>query len=136
MFRAWSAPYRNNGIIISASQTDVDLLIDDILATYSKYTRDDLSNAPYIKLPNSNGKCIVKLATWLGTSRRLIAGPQMPGDPTGRHLNLYMGTDLLSDANSLLVNTTANLWTIKAGVKVRMGFQYQDPNAIKVGDQS
>jgi len=136
LFRAWSAPYRQNGIIISASQTDVDLLIDDILNTYSKYTRDSLVNAPFIVLPNSNGKCIVKLATWLGSSRRLISGPLLPGDANGRHMNLYMGTDLLSDLSGISVLTNSKLWTILAGIKAAIGFNYQDPNGIKVGDQS
>lgn len=135
LFRAFSPAYRQNGIIISASQTDMDLLIDDLLNKYSKYTRDTLNNAPYIVLPNSNGKCIVKLATWLGSSRRLVAGPHVPTDP-GRHLNLWMGTDQQSDVNSLRVNTESNLWTIKAGIKAALGFNYQDPEAIKVGDQS
>lgn len=136
LFRAWSSPYRNNGIIISASQTDVDLLIDDILTTYSKYTRAELTNMPYIVLPNSNGQCKVKLATWLGSSRRLISGPSLPGDANGRHMNLYMGTDLQSDANQLQVLTNSKLWTVIAGMKTRIGFNYQDPNGIKVGDQS
>jgi hypothetical protein len=135
LFRSFNSAYRNNGIIISCSQTDMDFLIDDLLDKYSKYTRDDLSNAPYIVLPNSNGKCVVKVATWLGTSRRLIAGPYVPSDP-GRHMNLWMATDQLSDVNSLRVNTESNLWTIKAGIKVALGFNYQDPEAIKVGDQS
>lgn len=135
LFRAWSAPYRRNGIIISASLTDMDFLIDDLLDKYSKYTRDDLSNAPYIVLPNSNGKCVVKTATWLGSSRRLVSGPYVPSDP-GRHMNLWMGTDQLSDLNQIRVNTESNLWTIKGGIKFPLGFQYQDAEAIKVGDQS
>ncbi|HEY3403882.1 MAG TPA: hypothetical protein VGK59_10875 [Ohtaekwangia sp.] len=135
LFRAWSSPYRNKGIIISCSQTDMDYLIDDILTKYSKYTREDLSNAPYIYLPNSNKKCIVKVATWLGTSRRLISGPSVAGDVNGRHKNLYMGTDLESDISTLSVMKT-ELWRLKAGLKARVGFQIQDMESIKVGDQS
>lgn len=134
LYRAFSAPYRTNGLIISCSYTDYDLLMDDILSTYSKYTREDLSAKPYLVLPNSNGECLVKRATWLGTSRRLIGGPRMGAD--ARHMNLYMGTDLLSDMNSLKVITESELWTLKAGLKARIGFQIQDMEAIKVGDQS
>lgn len=135
LFRTWSTAYRKKGIIISCSQTDMDYLIDDILATYSKYTREELTNDPFIYLPNSGKKCMVKVATWLGTSRRLISGPVVQGDANGRHKNLYMGTDLMSDITSLAVMKT-DLWKLKAGLKARMGFQIQDVEAIKVGDQS
>jgi hypothetical protein len=134
MFRAWSVAYRNKGIIISCSQTDFDFLVDDILATYSKYTREDIASQPFIYLPNSNKKCVVKVATWLGTSRRLISGPSITLNGTVKHKNLYMGTDLESDMTSLSV-MKSELWKFKAGLKTRIGFQYQDAEAIKVGDQ-
>lgn len=136
LFRAFSAPYKSHGIVISASYTDYELLLDDLLNAYNKYTMADLTNGgmPYLVLPNSGGKCVVKPATWLGSSRRLIAGPSMPGD-VARHMNLYMGTELLSDANSISIKDT-ELWTLKAGIKAALGFQIQDVEAIKVGDQA
>jgi hypothetical protein len=136
LFRAFSAPYKSHGIVISASYTDYEFLLDDLLNAYNKYTMADLTNGgmPYIVLPNSGGKCVVKPATWLGSSRRLIAGPYMPGDP-GRHMNLYMGTELLSDANSISIKDT-ELWTLKAGIKAALGFQIQDVEAIKVGSEA
>lgn len=135
LFRAWSPAYRRNGIIISCSYTDYDLLIDDILNTYSKFTRESLAAAPYLVLPNSNGECFVKRATWLGSSRRLVSGPVFMDGGNPKHMNLIMGTDLLSDMNSIKVITESELWTMKAGLKARIGFNYQDPEAIKVGDQ-
>jgi len=135
LFRAFSPAYKSNGIIISCSYTDYEFLIDDLLVTYSKYTRDDIKALPFIMLPNSNAKCIVKPASWLGQSRRLIAGPYLPNDPNGRHMNLYMGTDLLSDLQKISIKTP-ELWNVNAGIKVRLGFQIQDVTAIKVGDQS
>jgi len=132
LFRAFGPAYKNNGIITSCSYTDWELLMDDLGDKY-KALRNDASENGYLVLPETNKKGIVKPATWLGTSRRLIAGPYMPGDPT-RHTNLYMGTDLLSDSSQISVKDT-ELWKLNAGLKVCMGFQIQDIEAIKVGDQ-
>ncbi len=132
MFRAFSSAYRNWGIITSCSYTDWDFLLDDLGEKY-KSLKDDASANGFLVLPESNKKNIVKPATWLGTSRRLISGPVMPGD--ARHMNIFLGTDLLSDASSISVKDT-ELWTLKAGLKTRLGFQIQDVEAIRVGDQS
>lgn len=132
LFRSFIAPYKNNGIIISASYTDFELLLDDLSDKY-KAVKDNVQATGYLVLPDTQNKCIVKPATWLGTSRRLIAGPVAPGE--ARHMNLYMGTDLLSDANGISVKDT-ELWKLNAGIKSRIGFQIQDMEAIKVGDQS
>ncbi|MEJ0030926.1 MAG: hypothetical protein WDO15_11375 [Bacteroidota bacterium] len=134
LYRAYQAAYKNNGIITSCSYTDYEFLLDDLLSVYAKYTKSDLSAMPFVVLPNTNGKGIVKPATWLGSSRRLIAGPSVPGDPNGRHLNLWMGTDQLSDANEIKVST-AELWKINGGIKAALGFNIQDVVGIKVGDQ-
>jgi len=133
LFRAFGPAYKNTGIITSCSYTDWELLLDDLGDKY-KALRDDASENGYLTLPETNKKGIVKPATWLGTSRRLISGPYMPGDPA-RHMNLYMGTDLLSDASQISVKDT-ELWKLNAGLKVRIGFQIQDIEAIKVGDQA
>lgn len=135
LFRAWSAPYRNNGIIISCSYTDFDLLLDD-LGTKYKNIKDDASTNGYIILPETQRKCVVKPATWLGSSRRLISGPVFWQGDVPKQMNLFMATDLLSDLNSINVLTQAKLWTLLAGLKACLGFNYQDPEGIKVGDQS
>lgn len=132
LYRAFPVAYKNTGIIISCSYTDFELLLDDLSDKY-KAVKDNVAAAGFLVLPDTNNKCIVKPATWLGTSRRLIAGPVMPGE--ARHMNLYMGTDLLSDATQVSIKDT-ELWKINAGLKVRLGFQIQDVEAIRVGDQS
>lgn len=134
LFRAWSAPYRNNGIIISCSYTDLDLLLDDLADKY-KNIRDDFSLNGFIYLPETNKKCIIKPATWLGTSRRLISGPVFMEGNNPKHMNLFMATDQLSDLNAINALTGAKLWTILAGIKAAIGFNYQDSEGIKVGDQ-
>jgi hypothetical protein len=132
LYRSFIAPYKNAGIIISESYTDFELLLDDLSDKY-KAVKDNVAANGFLVLPDTNNKCIVKPATWLGTSRRLIAGPVVPGE--ARHWNLYMGTDLASDANGISVKDT-ELWKLNAGIKSRIGFQIQDTQAIKVGDQS
>ena len=130
LFRDMPTPYKNQGVIIHASYTDCEYLMDGQSDIY-KYTQADLVGAG-IQLFGTNGKCWVKPASWLGTSRRLIAEPVVPGTMIGA--NLVMGTDLLSDAND--INTIPDVHTLKAGITVSLGFQIQDLNALRLGDQA
>lgn len=133
LFRSFSAPYKNNGIIISASYTDFEFLLDDLSDKY-KAVKDNVDAKGFLVLPDTGNKCVVKPASWLGTSRRLIAGPVMMDGQNPKHMNLFMGTDLLSDLNGIDTNKVGfGLW---AGIKAAIGFNYQDASAIKVGDQA
>lgn len=131
MHRAFNAAYKGAGTITSCSYTDFELLLDDLGEKY-KNIKDDASANGFLVLPETNKQNIVKPATWLGSSRRLITGPRMGSE--ARHQNLYMGTDLLSDANGISVKD-AELWNLNAGIKSRLGFNIQDMEAVKVGDQ-
>jgi len=133
LFRSLPIPYQNYGSIISCSFTDWYLLLDDLSAKYQSFKDNIDINNNFIVMPETGNKLIVKPASWLGTSRRLVAGPTIPGQ--ARHQNLYMGTDLLSDANEVAVKDS-DLWTLKVGIKMAMGFQIQDLAAIRVGDQA
>lgn len=133
LFRSAAAVYKKNGMIIHAPYTDYEYLMDGVLATYSKYTREDLAATGFLVLPNTSGKCIVKPTTWLTGSRRLIMEPNAPGDEL-RGQNLIMGTDLLSDMNE--ISAIPDVYTLKTGIKLRLGFQIQDLNALILGDQS
>lgn len=133
LYRSWSPAYKNNGIIISCSYTDYELLLDDLGDKYKSY-KDDASGKGYLVLPETEKKCIVKPATWLGTSRRLVSGPVFFDGQNPKQMNLMMGTDLLNDLNQ--VKTLEKEWTLWAGIKGLIGFNYQDSEAIKVGDQS
>lgn len=130
LFRDMPTPYKNQGVIIHASYTDCEWLMDGQADIY-KYTQADRSEK-LIQLFGTNGKGVVKPASWLGTSRRLIAEPLMPGTETG--MNLVMGTDLLNDAND--INTIPDVHTLKAGITVSLGFQIQDLSALRLGDQA
>jgi hypothetical protein len=131
LFRDMPVPYKNAGVIIHCSFTDFEFLLDGQLDVY-KYTVADVSTSPGVQLYGTGGKCFVKPASWLGTSRRLIAEPMVPGTMMGA--NLVMGTDLLSDANDIKMNE--NLWTMEAGISLAMGFQISDLSALRLGDQA
>lgn len=133
LFRGATAAYKKNGMIIHAPFTDYEFLMDGILATYSKYTREDLAATGFLVLPNTGGKCVVKPTTWLTGSRRLIMEPNAPGDEL-RGQNLIMGTDLLSDMNE--ISAIPDVYTLKTGIKLRLGFQIQDLDALYLGDQA
>jgi hypothetical protein len=134
LFRDMPVPYQRQGVIISASYTDRDFLLDGIETNLSKYTTPEVSDIMkqgMIPIPGTDYKGWVKPATWLTGSRRLIAGPMAAGY---KHENIYMGTDLLSDMNE--IETKRNLWTLEAGIACDLGFQIADLGALRVGDQA
>lgn len=125
LFRSLPDAYKSMGVTIFQSYTDFELVQDGISSEVGKYTRADESGT--LTLPNTGGKAVIKPATWMSGSRRLIATPSQ---------NLIMATDLLSDMNEVKVLENANLWTIPVGIKFGVGFQIQDLGAIAVGDQA
>jgi len=134
LFRSFPVPFRRHGVIIQCSYTDFDFLTDDLVAT-QQYTRGDVTTLMMngmLPLPGTERKCWVKPATWLGGSRRLIGNPIDMSN--ARCMNMYLGTDLLSDTNE--ITTKENLWTLEGGIKVVFGFQIGDLASIKVGDQA
>lgn len=135
IFRDMPVAYKNFGVIVHASYTDCEFLLDGLEDAITKYTTPDVSallQMGLIPIPGTNYKGWAKPATWLGTSRRLIAEPMLPGTAMG--MNLVMGTDLLSDLND--IKTKENLWTTEAGILVAVGFQIQDLSALRLGDQA
>jgi len=134
LFRDMPVPYQRQGVIVHASYTDKDFLLDGIESNLSKYTTPEVSEiikSGLIPIPGTDYKGWVKGATWLTGSRRLIAEPM--GAP-GRGENLHMGTDLLSDGNE--IKTVSNLWTLEYGIAVDLGFQIADLGALRLGDQA
>lgn len=132
LYRSQSPAYKNIKTVIHASYTDVEFYMDGIEDKISKYTTPEVSTlmkAGLIPILGTNGMGWIKPATWLGSSRRLICEPLngMKG------ASLVMGTDLLSDANDIA--TQPDLWTLIAGLKMVLGFQIGDPDAVKVNDQ-
>jgi len=133
LFRAWSAPYKRNGIVVSCSYTDYEFLMDDLGDKY-KQLKDDASENGYLTLPETEKRCVIKPATWLGTSRRLISGPVFWDGANPKQMNLILATDLLNDFNT--IETQRDKWMLWSGVKGCVGFNYQDSEAIMVGDQA
>lgn len=136
LFRSMPPVYKNWGVIINASYTDWEFLLD-ALATRTQYTNPDtaaLLNAGMIVLPETGGKCLVKASTWLNGSRRLIAQPMNRVGNMAKGTNLVLGTDLLSDANDIKV--VPDVYTEKIGMKFLLGFQIQDLDALRLGNQA
>jgi hypothetical protein len=123
LFRAHSDAYKKAGLITFCSYTDYEYLLDGLTET-TKYTKEDAS-AGFVYLPETGKKNIIKPATWMNGSRRLICTPAE---------NLILGTDLLSDLNDISV--IPDVYTLKTGIKFVLGFQIRDLSAIKVGDQA
>lgn len=136
LYRAVPVAIRGtNPIIIHASYTDVEFYMDEVEDKISKYTTPDVSSMMsngLIPILGTNKMGWIKPATWLGSSRRLIANPMNPS--TRKDMNMFFGTDLLSDLNQ--IKTKENLWTLEAGIKAVLGFQIADLDAMRVGDQS
>lgn len=130
LFRSMPTAYKSRQSVIHSSYTDYEYLLDGIEDKISKYTRDDVSGFAY--LPGTDRRCIVKPASWLVGSRRLICEPS---ESNGRGMNLHMGTDLLRDTNDISVKDS-DLWVLKAGIKFLVGYQIADLNALRVGDQA
>jgi hypothetical protein len=136
LFRSMPVPYKNWGVIIHASVTDCEFLMD-ALATRTQYVSADTAamlKQGLIPIPETGGKGFAKPATWLGTSRRLIAEPMEMSGSNAYGLNLVMGTDLLSDANN--IENIKDVYTIKSGITLDLGFQIQDLNALRLGNQA
>lgn len=137
LFRAMPTPYKKWGVIIHCSWTDYEFLMD-ALATRTQQVLADtagLVNRNYLVLPETAGKCIVKPATWLGSSRRLIAQPMvMEGGMEPYGANLVMGTDLESDMNQ--IENIKRVYAVESGIKFDLGFQIQDLAALRLGNQA
>ena len=85
-------------------------------------------------VPETGGKCFFKPATWLGTSRRLIAEPIILENGNAYGANLVMGTDLLSDATDIEV--IKDVYALNVGMSFDIGFQIQDLAALRLGNQA
>jgi len=134
MYRDFTAAYKGQMVIIHASYTDCEFLLDG-METITQYTTPDVANAVkmgLIPIFGTNNRAFAKPATWLGTSRRLIAEPMEMGQG-GYGLNLVMGTDLLSDGND--INLIPDVYTLKGGITLDLGFNIQDPSALRLGNQ-
>ena len=132
LFRSAPPAYKNSNIIIHASFTDVEWYLDGAETAITKYTTPEvtaMAKNGLVPLIGTFGKGWIKPATWLGDSRRLRAEPMMGAKGT----NLVMGTDMLGDANDIA--TQDDLWTVIAGLKMVLGFQISDTDALWTNDQ-
>lgn len=133
LYRAIPAAYRNENMVMHVSFTDFDYIVSGLLETYGKYTMDDINTMGGVFLPMAAKKCLIKPASWLGTSRRMLLEQANPAD-NWRGLNLHMGTDLTSDINQIKVLERA--YKLELAIKFGIGFQVADLSAIWKNDQA
>jgi hypothetical protein len=136
LFRAMPVPYKNWGVIIHASVTDCEFLLDALATRTQNVSADTAAMIKngLIPIPETNGKGFAKPATWLGTSRRLIAEPMEMNGGNAYGTNLVMGTDLLSDSNT--IENIKQVYSIQSGIAFDLGFQIQDLDALRLGNQA
>lgn len=124
LYRALPTPYKRMKNTIHCSYTDYEFLLDGVEDKLYQGSTQDASKG-FTTLPGTDGMCVVKPATWLQESRRLICTPKE---------NILFGTNLLSDYNKIKI-VESELWTLKMGVAFEGGLQIRDTDAIVVGDQ-
>jgi hypothetical protein len=123
MYKSMPAAYRSQGFTIYCSYNSFDKYQEDYRERFKKYV--EMNDNGQYTLDATARKVNIVPATWMGTSNRLVATPKE---------NLLLGTDLLSDFNK--INTIQDVWTIKAGIGFKIGFQIRDLAAIRVNDQA
>lgn len=122
MWRSMPAAIRAKGATLYSSYTDYDLMVDDYEDTVGKFTIPD--NGP-VYLPKTNKKCLLKPATWMTDTRRLVCAPKT---------HIAMGTDRLNDMEK--ITTVPSHYTIEASVSFLVGFQIGNLAEIRISDQS
>jgi hypothetical protein len=122
MMKAMPVAYRNRGFSIYCSYSSFDKYQEDYREKFKKYV--EMNEAGQYTLDATSRRVNIVPCSWMGTSSRLVATPKE---------NLLLGTDLLSDFNK--INTVQDVWTIKAGIAFKIGFQIRDLAALRVNDQ-
>lgn len=129
LFRSHTEAYQKAGVVHYCSYTDFQLLLDDIEDKVAKYTEKDSNwtvDGRGIYLPQTNRKCTVIPCTWMSGTRRILSTPKA---------NLHGGTDRTNDNNEIKTRDKDNYNTVTS-VTFTLGFQIQDPKALRVNDQA
>lgn len=132
MWRSAPVAHRNRGMKMFVSYDVFENYITDHntkFGTGNSVSGNDLNEVNKhggVFLKESNRKCLIKPATWMGSSGRVIMSLDN---------NLIVGTDALSDFNGIgkKVETLHGYNTI---AKYMLGFQIQDLEALYVNDQA
>lgn len=121
MWRSLPVPYRKRGATIYCSWNNWDNLYDDFEDKVGKYTDTDQNGNQFLK--GTARRCMIKPASWMGDSGRLIATPKA---------NMLFGTNMMSDLNK--IRRIEQLHTLQAAIIFVLGFQIRDPEAMRVND--
>ncbi|QCR23086.1 hypothetical protein [Pontibacter sp. SGAir0037] len=121
VYKSLPVVYRNMNTVAYMSFNSYDSYCENYAERFG--TQPIYNQFGQLYLRHSAGKCLIKPVTWMGSSGRVIITPKE---------NMIMGTDLLGDANK--INTVPDVWTLKAGIAMAVGFQFRDLSAMRVND--
>lgn len=113
--------YIKNGLQVDISYNVWRKYQEDYRERYGKYTQRNEDGNFIVDSYGPN--VILKPATWMGTSQRIIATP---------YENLILGTDSLGDTERLMPESRFEIIDLRA--LFAMGFQIRDLDAIWVND--
>lgn len=123
LWRSLPIAVQNQGGVIFESYQDYYFLADSYESQITKYTEIDMITG-ITYLANTNRKCMIKPATWMTGSRRLIATSSD---------NMILATDELSDFNTIA--TEEHVYTLDVAMSGVIGVQVKDPQKMVVSDQ-
>lgn len=122
LYKRFESKYREMPMFAYMSYDVYDKYCENFRDRFSLQSTPD--NFQQRAIAHSDGKCFLKPVQWMGNSQRIMIAPKA---------NLMMATDRLSDLNQ--VRAVADVWTVKAGIALALGFQIRDLDVIKVNDQ-
>lgn len=128
VYRALDPGYRKGVVYAYGSYNSFDKLMDSIEEKQKFTVTDPTTNQiadDMAYVPGTNRKLIAVACGWMGASERIICTPKE---------NVIFGTDLLSDANTIV--TKANLWTMEMGQLLNGGTNFVLMDAVRVNDRA
>lgn len=121
VYKSLPVPYLSMNTVAYMSYSSYFAYCEDYATKYGNQPIYNQFGQTFIR--HSGGKCLIKPVSWMGNSGRVIITPKE---------NMIMGTDLLGDANK--INTVKDVWCLKAGIAMAIGFQFRDLAALRVND--
>jgi hypothetical protein len=123
MYKRHAAKYRGMEMLAYVSYDTYDKYCENHRERFGK--NQDYTGFSAKPIAQSEGKCFLRPAIWMGNSGRIMVTPKA---------NVMMATDRLSDLNQ--VRSVADVWTIRAGIALTLGFQFRDLEVLQVNDQA
>lgn len=124
MYRNYNAAYRSRRVKMFMSYQVYDMYIDDYQATVGSVSYNDSFEKYYLE--GSNRLCELVPVAGLGNSQMVVISPMD---------NMFVGVDLQSDAEQVLVRQGNNPKTLQFFLALNFGVQIGSLKAIMVNGQ-